>query len=277
MRPTTKVRSAPVRDVLLPSSPVVPGRAPVRIRLRERGSGPAVLLLHGGWGWEAYPFDAALEALAPSRRVIAPDRAGYGGSEPVAALPRDFHRRMAEETVLLLDALGLGSAALWGHSDGAVVAAWAAILRPERVDALVLEALHFRSAKLASIPFFEDGVAALDRYGEDVVRALERDHGAAWPEVVARGGRVWLDLIREGARTGADLFDGRLGEVRAPTLVLHGARDPRTEPGELDDALRALPHAELALVDAGHAPHASQRAGAEANARAVSFLLRHGG
>jgi pimeloyl-ACP methyl ester carboxylesterase len=265
-----------VRDVFLPSSPVVPGRAPVRIRVRERGGGPAVLLLHGGWGYEAYPFDAAFEALAPSRRVVAPDRAGYGGSEPVAALPRDFHRRMAEETVLLLDALGLPSAALWGHSDGAVVAAWTAFLHPERVDALVLEALHFRAAKLSSIAFFEDGVAAPERYGEDVERTLEGDHGAGWREVVARGARVWLDLIREGARTGADLFDGRLGEVRAPTLLLHGAHDPRTEPGELHDARRALPHAELALVDAGHAPHASRRAGAEANARAAAFLLRHG-
>lgn len=260
-------------ELLLPSSPLVPGPAPVRIRIRERGAGPAVLLLHGGWGYEAYPFDAAFDALAPSRRVIAPDRAGYGGSEPLASLPRDFHRRMADETVLVLDALGLRSAALWGHSDGAVVAAWAAILHPDRVDALVLEALHFHAAKESSIPFFEDGASAPERFGEEVARALARDHGARWREVLARGSRAWLELIHAGLRTRADLFDGRLGEVRAPTLLLHGAHDPRTEPGELDDARRALPHAELALVDAGHAPHASRRAGAEANARAVAFLL----
>ncbi|HYG68596.1 MAG TPA: alpha/beta fold hydrolase [Anaeromyxobacteraceae bacterium] len=263
-------------DVLLPSSPVVPGREPVRLRVRDRGAGPAVLLLHGGWGYEAYPFDAAIDALAPSRRAIAPDRTGYGGSEPLDLLPRDFHRRMADETVLLLDALGIRTAALWGHSDGAVIAAWVAIRHPARVSALVLEALHFRLAKPSSIPFFEDGVAAPERYGEDVVRALERDHGARFREVVARGGRVWLELIRDGLRTGADLFDGRLGEVRAPVLLLHGAHDPRTEPGELDDARRALPHAELALLEAGHAPHASRRAAADANARAVAFLLRHG-
>jgi 3-oxoadipate enol-lactonase len=264
-----------VPDVFLARSPVAPDRAPVRLHVRARGVGPAVVLLHGGWGYEAYPFDVAFEALAPNRLVIAPDRAGYGRSGPVDALPRDFHRRMAEETVLLLDGLGLRSAALWGHSDGAVVAAWAAILHPERVDALVLEALHFRSAKPSSLEFFEGWLAAPERFDENVVGALVRDHGERWREVVERGGRVWLELIREGLRTGADLFDGRLGEIQAPTLLLHGAHDPRTEPGELEDAHRALGHAELAIFDAGHAPHASRRAGAEANARAVRFLLAH--
>jgi hypothetical protein len=32
------------------------------------------VILHGGWGYEAYPFDDAIAALARSRRVIAPDR-----------------------------------------------------------------------------------------------------------------------------------------------------------------------------------------------------------
>jgi pimeloyl-ACP methyl ester carboxylesterase len=234
-----------------------------------------VLLLHGGWGYEAYPYDAAFAALtAKGHRVVAADRTGYGRSGPLAGacLPRGFHRLMAEETLRVLDALGLERAALWGHSDGAVVAAWTAFLAPERVSALVLEALHFVAAKVSSIDFFRTAVEAPEEFGPQVVAALQRDHGARWPEVVGAGGRAWLDIIAEGQAGRPDLYDGRFGEIRAPTLLLHGRRDPRTEPGELEAASRALPSARLELVDAGHSPHTSAVAGERANVAAVRFL-----
>jgi 3-oxoadipate enol-lactonase len=258
----------------LERSPVWPACAPARVHCRDAGAGPAVVLLHGGWGYEPYPFEAAMATLSATHRTIAPDRVGYGRSDAGAGdLPRDFHRRMADETVLLLDALGVERAALWGHSDGAVVAAWTAILHPDRVHALVLEALHFRAAKPASLGFFRDGIEAPERFGDAVVEALVRDHGPErWRHVVARGSRIWLAIIEEGLRTGADLYDGRLPEVRAPTLLLHGSRDPRTEPGELEAARDALPHADVALLYAGHSPHTSGTSGARAVARAAAFL-----
>ncbi len=245
--------------VRLPGSPVAPGRSPVEIHVRDAGAGPALVILHGGWGYEAYPFDAAIEALSPHARVVAPDRLGYGRSGSLAALPRGFHRLMAEETFLVMDALGVHSAVLWGHSDGAVVAAWAALVAPARVRGLVLEAFHFFPAKERSAEFFRTAIEAPERFGEPVVEALRRDHGERWREVVGAGGRAWLDLIEEGRRGRRDLFDGRLGEVRAPVLLLHGRRDPRTEPGEIEAAAGAIPGARLELLDAGHAPHASAR------------------
>jgi 3-oxoadipate enol-lactonase len=266
-----------VSELLLASSPVAPDRSPVRIWVRERGDGPAVALLHGGWGYEAYSFDAAIDALAPAHRVIAPDRTGYGGSERVAALPPRFHRAMAVETLRILEALGVERAALWGHSDGAVIAAWTAILAPSRISALVLEGLHFFAAKPGSIPFFETGITAPERFGGAVVAALVRDHGPSWREVIAAGGHAWLAIIAEGAAGRPDLFDGRLGDVRAPTLLLHGRDDPRTEPGELEAARRALPHAALERVDAGHSPHTSTRSAARSIAAAAAFLAAHRG
>jgi 3-oxoadipate enol-lactonase/4-carboxymuconolactone decarboxylase len=262
-----------VRHLTLAASPVDPRRGPARILVRERGEGPAVVLLHGGWGYEAYPFDLATDALAPRHRVVAPDRVGYGGSGPLAALPAGFHRLMAEETLLVMDALGISRASLWGHSDGAVIAAWAAFLAPERVGALVLEALHYTPAKPGSVEFFRTAIEAPERFGDGVAAALGRDHGDRWRDVLAAGGRAWLEIIAAG---GADLYQGRFGEIRAPTLVLHGRQDPRTEPGEIEAAARALPSARVEWVDAGHSPHTSGRSAARAVEIAAGFLAEHG-
>lgn len=246
----------------------------MELHLRQAGEGPPLVLLHGGWGWEAYPFDVA--ALAARRRVIAPDRVGYGRSAPLADLPRGFHRMMAEETLLVLDALGVDRAAFWGHSDGAVIAAWIGFLAPGRVRALVLEALHFLAAKVSSVDFFRNAVEDPGRFGPAVVEALRRDHGERWREVVGAGGRAWLAIIEEGRRGRRDLFEGRLGEVRAPVLLLHGRRDPRTEPGEIEAALATLPGARLEMLDAGHCPHAGERTGPDCTRLAEEFLAAHG-
>jgi len=262
--------------VEIAASPVSPGHSPARIHVREAGAGPAVLFLHGGCGTEAYPFDAATAALAPRRRVLAPDRVGYGRSSPIAELPPGFHERMAEETFAVIDALGVRDAAVWGHSDGAVVAAWMAFLSPERVSAVVLEAFHFRAWKPASIPFFETAIAEPERFGPQVVEACRRDHGERWRDVLGMGGRAWLAIIEEGRRGRPDLFGGRLAEISAPVLLLHGRRDPRTEPGEIEAAAAAIPGARLELLDAGHSPHTSRTAAERCVALADAFLSGQG-
>jgi pimeloyl-ACP methyl ester carboxylesterase len=255
----------------LPCSPSAPGTGPARIHYRERGQGEVVLLLHGGWGHDVYPFDAQLEALSSRWRAIAPDRVGYGRSGRLPALADGFHLRMAEEALLLLEVLGVRQAAVWGHSDGSVIAAWMAILAPGRVRALVLEAFHFVAAKPGSGAFFETGATAPERFGAPVAATLAAEHGDGWRDVVGHGARAWLRIIEGGLARGGDLFRGRLGEITAPTLLLHGSRDPRTEPGELEAAHRALPGARLVLLDTGHSPHTGSAAGA-CTAAAVAFL-----
>jgi len=261
----------PFADV---ETPLLPGPAS-RLHYREHGRGPALVLLHSGWGWDAYPFDEQVQALSPRHRVVAPDRSGYGASPAIAELPEGYHRLYALETLRLLDRLGIASAALWGHSDGAVVAAWAALEAPGRVRGLILEAFHFLRAKVASIPFFETGANSPEEFGEAKVAALRRDHGdPRWREIVGAGARAWLRIIARGRREGGDLYDGRLGEVRCPVLLLHGSLDPRTEPGEIQAARAAFPHAVLELLDTGHSPHSSSRLSGEATRIASGFLSR---
>ena len=89
-----------------------------------------------------------------------------------------------------------------------------------------------------------------------------RDAGAGTP----------LVLLHSGWGEGGDVYDGRLGEVICPVLLLHGLHDPRTEPGEIEAAGEALPDARIAWVESGHAPHASERSGEEATRLAAGFL-----
>ena len=99
--------------VEIPDSPLRPG-GPSNIYYREVGAGTPLLFLHGGWGYEVYPFDVAIAALENRFRILIPDRSGYGRSSPIAELPVDFHQRATRETLSFLDALGIDRAFVWG-------------------------------------------------------------------------------------------------------------------------------------------------------------------
>ncbi len=265
------------RFVDLPSSPLLPDRHPVRLRYREYGAGRPLLFLHGGWGYEIYPFDRQIAALDDRVRIIIPDRTGYGRSPRMHSLPPDFHDRAAGETVALLDAMGLSRAVLWGHSDGAVIALKIGLSAPERCAALVCEATHFYRVKPASRAFFEGMLQNPDGLGVRVTAILARDHGDSyWRELISLNGRAWREIADSAAGPRDDLYGGRLGSLTVPALLIHGRRDPRTEPDELDAIRRAAPRIRLHVIEeGGHSPH-SEAASAEATTRAAErFLAQH--
>ncbi len=106
----------PARDV-----PVGEGAV---VSVRECGTGPVLVCLHGIGSGAASWLDTAL-ALEADARVIAWDAPGYGRSTPLApAAPKatDFARRLHA----LLDALQIECCVLVGHSLGALMAAAAA-------------------------------------------------------------------------------------------------------------------------------------------------------
>ena len=255
------------------SSPLVPGVTPVRIHYRDIGSGRPVVVLHGGWGYEIYPFDRQFEALAREYRFVVPDRTGYGGSGRLAAQEVDFHSRAAAETFAEIDALKLERPVLWGHGDGAVIALLMGLARPERLTALIVEAAHLHRNKPASRAFFDTMLRNPEELGERVGAVLARDHGDSWREVIRMNGAAWRRIADEHTTADEDLYAGQLPRLRVPTLLVHGAKDPRTEPGELD-ALRArLPHAPLALIaEGGHSPHSERLTADEVTAVATRFL-----
>jgi pimeloyl-ACP methyl ester carboxylesterase len=267
------------RFIDIPASPLAPGRSPVRVRYRETGAGRPVVLLHGGWGYGIYPFDRQIAALETAHRIVAPDRTGYGGSSAINELPADFHQRAAEETIGVLEALGLDKPVLWGHSDGAIVALRIGLMAPARIAGVIAEATHFFRRKPASRTFFETMRDAPEQLGDRVATVLARDHGERWRALIQMNGAAWLKI----AELDGDLYDGRLGELTVPALVIHGARDPRTEPGELDALSRALedrsqhtrpapPARMILLPEGGHSPHSERATSDEVTRIATAWI-----
>jgi pimeloyl-ACP methyl ester carboxylesterase len=261
-------------EIAVDSSPLAPGVTPVTIHVRDVGRGEPIVVLHGGWGYGIYPFDRQIAALGAERRFVIPDRTGYGGSMALDEQRPDFHRRAAEETIALLDALGIERATLWGHSDGAVIALRLGLMAPDRVDAIVAEATHFFRNKPRSREFFETMRDAPDRLGARVAATLEGEHGSRWRDLLSTNGEAWLRIADDSSANGPDLYDGQLGRLAVRTLFVHGGRDPRTEPGEIAALCAAAPVAELAMFErGGHSPH-SEEATADEVTRSVARFLR---
>lgn len=250
----------------LPHSELAGG--PARIFYRQWGSGTPVIFLHGGWGYEIYPLDHQQRSIA-GFRVIAPDRSGYGRSTKPASFSADFHRRAVQETLAFLDALGLHRCIFWGHSDGSVIAALLGLAAPQRCLGLIFEAFHYDRRKGAR-DFFRRMAVAPDSFGEHVCAILAADHGEDyWRDLIRSEGRAWLEIAALAAPGHADsprndLYDGRLSQLQVPAVFIHGAQDPRTEPGELEAVRRELPRADMRLLPAGgHSPHIERESAAE--------------
>jgi pimeloyl-ACP methyl ester carboxylesterase len=260
--------------VTVEESPLAPDISPVEIYYREEGSGEPLLFMHGGWGYEIYPFNRQIEELENHFRILIPDRTGYGRSLRLDRVPTDFHKRAAVETLGLLDALHIDRPVLWGHSDGAVIAAMIGLSDPDRVSGLILEAFHFYRKKPGSREFFETMAGDPNLLGDRTGTALSREHGEDyWHKLIVMNGNAWLRIADEATEITQDLYAGKLSRLRVPALFIHGSRDPRTEPGEMQAVRDQLPDARIHIVEGGgHSPHSESASAAECSRIASQFL-----
>ncbi len=122
-------RSLPEADRL-----TIDGRT---IHVEQRGSGEPLLLLHG-FGESTYSWRNVVPELSKHFRTIAIDLNGFGYTErPKDRAPysRDGQLRLI---LGVLDALGIESAHVAGHSYGGALSLALAARHPERVRSLIL-------------------------------------------------------------------------------------------------------------------------------------------
>ncbi len=233
------------------------------------GQGAPLLLLHAGWGLGVNGFAYQEATLADEFQMLVPDRRGYGRSTPVDRLDADFHWQASKDMFDLLDIVGIQQAAIWGHSDGAVIGAIMAITQPDRVRRLIFEGGHLYNRKPLSQPIFEQLVLDPTLLAAPAQSRLSAYHGAdRWQAVIRHWAGAWLEL---GKREG-DLYRGRLGEIACPTLVMHGAQDEHTPVSEMEELTRRIPHAQLSVYpQAGHCVHDNHATRAACTQQAREF------
>ena len=213
---------------------------------------PTIVMLHEGLGsvttWGDFPHKVAERTGAG---VFVYSRAGYGKSSTIT-LPRplDYMQREATEVLpRLLDAIGFRRGILFGHSDGATIAAWyGGSVQDHRVRGLILMAPHF-FMEASNIEAIQQTVASYETTG---LRAKLARHHADVDAAFRGWSSAWLD-------PGFQKFDtvDALAYVRVPVLVVQGAVDPY---GTLAQ-VRVVEEecycpVETAVMDGvGHAPH----------------------
>lgn len=105
------------------------------IEVQQAGSGVPLLVVHGSGGGHDQGMAFAGSLAQHGIRVIAMSRFGYLRTP----MPADASAAaQAESHVCLLDALGIGRAAVMGGSAGAPSALQMALRHPDRVSALIL-------------------------------------------------------------------------------------------------------------------------------------------
>ncbi|HUC12554.1 MAG TPA: alpha/beta hydrolase [Stellaceae bacterium] len=214
-----------------------------RIRYMEAGQGPPFVHLHGAGGLR---LTRGHDLLSRQFRVIAFEMPGFGAS-PENDRSRDMPE-LAATMATATDALGLDQFNLMGTSFGGKTALWLALLQPDRVQALVLEApaaiRPHGSRPPAGSP--EEMARRLFAHPERLAPMPLPD-----PAVQARQARLTARL--RGPDRDADL-EGRLPGLVVPTLVLFGTVD-RVIPPEMGHFYKELmPNCHLVFVyDAGHA------------------------
>jgi len=242
-------------------------------------SKPTVILLHG-LGGNSGNWLFTIPALAANYHVIAPDQIGFGKSDRVMLKYRvgtyvDFLDKFMSE-------LKIEKASLVGNSLGGWVAAWTAIKYPNRVEKVVLaDAAGLKPAaidmaqiyslnystrdevrKLVKLVFYNQALFGSDAFIEQSLAI----------RVAANDGYTINSLI-ESIKRDEDFLNGRLGEIKKPTLVVWGKQDGLLKVTDGEQFKREIAGSELIVFDqCGHVPMVEKAA--EFNKAVLAFLAK---
>jgi pimeloyl-ACP methyl ester carboxylesterase len=240
---------------------------------------PVVILLHGlGANLSAWQFNTP--ALAQSYHVFAIDQIGFGRSD------RPMLKYRVGTYVDFLDgfmsAAKIDNATLVGNSLGGWVAALTAIKYPNRVNKLVLaDAAGIKPAEVDL-----DQIYSLNYSTRDEVRSLVKlvfynqaifgsdlaiDSAMAL-RVEANDGYTINSLI-ESIKRNEDFLNGRLGEIKKPTLIVWGKQDGLLKLSDGEQFKNGIAGSDLLVFDqCGHAPQIEKAL--DFNKAVLAFLAK---
>lgn len=211
--------------------------AAAELHYERSGVGEPLLLIQGMSGTHLSWGKPFLGALRENFDVTAFDNRGIGLSMPIEA-PFSV-AEMAEDTEALMEELGLESAHVVGISMGGMIAQELALSHPERLRSLTLGCTYCggpgsRLMPQESLEKLAGAMASGDR--EKAIRAsyevnlspafhADESHYAAFHEMATTVPAAKRTIELQAQAIFGHDTSGRLGEIGAPTLIVHGTED----------------------------------------------------
>jgi len=240
------------------------------------GDGPPVILAHG-FLMDRSMFAPQVEALRGSHRVITWDERGFGDTqydgEPFT------YWDSAQDCLGLLDHLGIDRAVVGGMSQGGFISLRVALLAPERVRGLILLDTQAGTEDPEAIPLYQGMVDTWVADGpNDELSSTVAGLIIGEPALSAAWIATWQSRPKESlGQPGTTLLTrdsiwDRLGEIEAPSLVVHGTADVAIPLEHAERLVAELPHAAPLVVVEGGTHSANLTHPKEVNAAIVAFL-----
>jgi pimeloyl-ACP methyl ester carboxylesterase len=249
--------------------------AGARIHYLDKGSGPAIVILHGLGGQMGNFTYALLERLTDEFRVILMDRPGSGYSTRA----RGATGRLTEQAATVAEfirKLGLERPLLVGHSLGGAIALGVALDHPEAVRGLALiaplthvpknvpgpfRAMDIKSNFLRWLIAWTVATPVGIRRGKDILAAIFSPEAAPADFPTRAGGILGL-RPRSFYNTSSDMravnldlgaMVGRYSSLRVPARILYGTNDGVLDHQVHGEAMKAKSSmVSLELVQGGH-------------------------
>lgn len=235
-----------------------------QIHYEERGRGVPIVFSHGLL-WSGRMYAPQMAALGERYRCIAYDHRGQGLS-PSSPVPYDMDL-LADDAAALIEKLEARPCHFVGLSMGGFVGLRLALGRPELLRSLTLIDSAADGEPRWNVVKYKVMVAIARRFGlrvlvpavmpimfgrtflRDRARSAERDRLAA--ELAALAFPRVLPALE--SVVGRQPLEERLGQVRVPTLVLHGEEDRAIVLGRARRAAQGIDGARLVVLPrAGH-------------------------
>jgi pimeloyl-ACP methyl ester carboxylesterase len=224
--------------------------------------------MHGIGNYGRY-WDFFADEIAGRMRLVAPDARGHGDSAKPAEgyAPAEF----VSDALKVMDATGMERPIVVGHSMGGFHAAALTVAHPDRVRGLVLVDVGPRVEEAGSARARRLSLGRPDRFPDEAsALAYLRQTSPGYSDAVyanriawvfrrdESGGLVWRSskdalraILDDSSRTSGHVWS-RLGEIRAPVLIVRGTRSPSFSDATARQMLKTLPQARLVELDAAH-------------------------
>jgi pimeloyl-ACP methyl ester carboxylesterase len=201
------------------------------------GTGPPVVLLHGGlghsgnWGYQ-------LPALAESgRRVVLIDSRGHGRSTHDA---RPFrYELMAADVLAVLDRLRLDRVAIVGWSDGACIGLILAAQAPERVSGVLFFGCNMDPSGTNDVQPSPALSRCFARHRRDYAEL------SATPD----GFDAFASAVGEMMETQPNYSAQALSQIRVPVTIVHSEHDEFIKLEHAEYLARTIPGAKFLLLN----------------------------